>query len=96
MGPYQTLAVISVFALVIVIIIIQERKTPVEIREQIKNLVENGIELTKLHTHIYKNGKDKYTILFFNNKSNLKDIPEENFEDIEDAVERWWDLVENG
>lgn len=65
-----------------------------KIEESILLLLDNGVDLVKQHKHLYKNGENKYTILFFTDKAEFsKNIPEENFDMAEDAVTRWVELT---
>ncbi len=57
--------------------------------EAIKLLLEAGCTVERKHLHIFRSFSGNYTILHFDNNSNLVDQGDESFSDINDAVAKF-------
>lgn len=66
-------------------------------REAIRIVLDNlKADITKKHKHLYKidrKDKNEYCILHFNNNGNMLSIPEDKFDNVEEAIDAWLRLV---
>lgn len=59
----------------------------IKTREALTHLVELGHCIVYKRVHFYKNGPDKYNLLFFDDKSNLSSDKDQTFKTLNEATD---------
>lgn len=62
-------------------------------KEALAHLIEMGCCVVFKRVHIYKNGQDRYNLLFFDDKSNLSTDKDQTFKTLDSAIEAFMKIT---